>query len=116
MQGRMGLMGRRATDTQGVLKDIKTRLREAFGDRLRAVVLHGSEARGEGGPDSDIDVLVLLDGPVDSWNDVKTCSDAVYPLILRIGRTIDAMPVDVKRYEEGEAPLYANARREGVTL
>jgi predicted nucleotidyltransferase len=103
-------------EIEGILKEIKTRLSEAFGDRLRGVVLYGSEARGEGGPDSDIDVLVLLDGPVESWNDIKACSDAVYPLILRTGRTIDTRPVDLKHYREGQAPLYVNARREGVNL
>jgi predicted nucleotidyltransferase len=116
MEGRISPMPQLTGETGSVLKDIKSRLQRAFGDRLRGVVLYGSLARCHGGPESDIDVLVLLNGPVESWNDVKACSDAVYPVILRIGRTIDAMPVDVKRYEEGKAPLYVNARREGVRL
>lgn len=116
MEGRISPMPQLTGETGSVLKDIKSRLQRAFGERLRGVVLHGSLARGHGGPESDIDVLVLLDGPVESWNDIKTCSDALYPLILQVGRTIDAMPVDVKRYEEGNAPLYVNARREGVEL
>ncbi|MEK6607388.1 MAG: nucleotidyltransferase domain-containing protein [Myxococcota bacterium] len=31
-----------------------------LGDRLRAVVLFGSQARGEARPDSDVDLLILL--------------------------------------------------------
>ncbi len=98
-----------------LLKEIKTRLQAAYGDRLRGVVLYGSEARGDAGPDSDIDVLVLLEGSVTSWMDVKTASDALYPLMLEIGRTIDAMPVDIRYYEQGDTPLYADARREGIS-
>lgn len=36
-------------------------LRARFGDRLRTVRLFGSWARGAAGPDSDIDVAVIVD-------------------------------------------------------
>ena len=43
-----------------LLDELKERLTSAYGHRLHAVVLFGSEARGEAGPDSDIDVLAVL--------------------------------------------------------
>ncbi|MFM9024014.1 MAG: nucleotidyltransferase family protein, partial [Planctomycetaceae bacterium] len=39
-----------------LLDELKERLTAAYGHRLYTVVLFGSEARGEAGPDSDIDV------------------------------------------------------------
>jgi predicted nucleotidyltransferase len=33
---------------------------ERFGDRLLRLVLFGSQARGEAGPDSDVDVLAIV--------------------------------------------------------
>ena len=47
-----------------LLARIKSCLQAVYGDRLRGVVLYGSEARGEATPDSDVDILVLLTGPV----------------------------------------------------
>ena len=47
-------------DRQELLREIKRRLECAFGDRFRGALLYGSEARGEAAPDSDIDVMVLL--------------------------------------------------------
>lgn len=44
-----------------VIAELKERLSAAYGDRLHAVVLFGSEARGNAGPDSDIDVLAVLE-------------------------------------------------------
>jgi predicted nucleotidyltransferase len=99
-----------------ILQQIKSRLETAYGDRLRGVVLYGSEARGQSDPDSDIDVLVLLDGEVTTWKDIKASSEALYPLMLEIGRTIDAKPVDVAHYEKADAPLYINAQREGIKV
>ena len=65
---------------------------------------------------SDIDVMVLLDGPVDSAADDWACIRALYSLILEIGRPIDANPVDVADYARGEYGLYRNAQREGRLL
>ena len=52
-------------DRDRVMREIRRRLESAYGARLRGIVLYGSEARGDAGPDSDIDLLVLLEGPVD---------------------------------------------------
>jgi predicted nucleotidyltransferase len=99
-----------------LLERVKAALCETFGPRLKGVVLYGSEARGESAPDSDIDFLVLLEGPLEEPNDSWACINAVYPLVLESGRPIHAEPVDAAEYEAGEFPLYQNAKREGVSL
>jgi len=97
-----------------LLKRIKDALRAAHGERLRGVVLYGSEARGEASETSDIDVLVLLDGPISLGRDLRTNIDAVYHIVLDTGRPIHARPVDVETYEAAEFPLYRVAKREGI--
>ena len=106
--------GERDMDARTLLEDIRSRLAAAHGQRLRGVVLYGSEARGDARPDSDIDVLVLLDGPIDYAVDLEANLLAVYPLALALGRRISAKPVSAKEYEEADCPLYNAARREGL--
>jgi len=89
-------------------------LRQAFGQRLRGVILYGSEVRGTAEPDSDIDFLVLLNGPVGPWEDSGTCIHALYPLVLELERPIHAKPVDIREYEAQVWPLYQEAKREGI--
>jgi len=97
-----------------LLNEIKSRLKQAHGSRLRGVVLYGSEARGEAGQDSDVDVLVLLEEPIDYGRDLETNLDALYPLSLEIGRRISAKPVSAREYETVDCPLYREAHREGT--
>jgi uncharacterized protein len=99
---------------EALLSSIKERLLNVHGRRLRGVVLYGSEARGEAQPDSDIDVLVLLDGPVDYGADLRSNIDALYDLVLALERPISARPVDVAVYEAAQYPLYRHARAEGI--
>jgi len=49
---------------QDLLRQVKERLCAVFGARLKGVVLYGSYARGDSTEDSDIDFLVLLEGPI----------------------------------------------------
>ena len=56
-------------------------------------MLYGSEARGTAGPDSDIDVLVLLEGPVDYGRDLELNVKTLYPLSLQIERPIISKPI-----------------------
>jgi len=96
------------------LSRVKQILLQAFGNRLKGIVLYGSEARSQADPQSDIDLLVLLAGPVDSHDDSWTCINSLYPLVLELERPIHALPVDQAEYEAQEFPLYRNAREEGV--
>lgn len=100
----------------GVLSEIRTRLQKTFGDRLCGVVLYGSRARGDADPDSDLDLMVLLDGSVKLGRDLETIIEALYPVQLEIERPIHALPVSSSSFEAGLYGIYRNAKREGIFL
>ncbi len=60
------------------LEEFVSRLKDAFGERLRWVGHHGSWARGEPTEASDIDCMVLLDRLGDA--DLRTFKDIVYSM------------------------------------
>lgn len=99
-----------------LLAEIKVRLARAYGDRLRGVVLYGSAARNEAGPESDLDLIVLLQGPVALGRELETIIETLYPLQLESSLLIHARPVDRAVFEAGEFALYRNAQREGIRL
>ena len=103
-------------DRDQLLDGVKVALQKAFRNRLRGVVLYGSEARHQATPDSDLDLLVLLDGPINEPSDSWTCIDTLYPLVLESGRPIHAVPIDAEEYSKAEFPLFKHAAREGVLL
>ena len=44
-----------------VLKKYVEDVHKIYGDKLRTIILYGSYARGDFGPDSDIDIMILVD-------------------------------------------------------
>ena len=101
---------------ESLLQVAKERVQVALGDRLRGVVFYGSGARGEAGPDSDLDLLVLLDGPVNLGPDLEQIIAALYPLQLESEQPIHAIPVDYALYTAGHYALHRRAQREGILL
>ena len=99
-----------------LLTEIKHRLASIYGERLRGVFLYGSEARGEALEESDIDVMIVLNGPVQLMKEPKRSIDAVYPLTLETGRPIHPDPVDVSDFEAAEFAFYRNVKVEGRPL
>ena len=100
--------------SQQLLQRIKSILQDAFGDRFNGVILYGSEAHDQADPDSDIDLLVLLQGAVNHQKDSWTCINSLYDLVLELERPIHAKPVNVAQYKKQEYPLYREVKREGI--
>ncbi len=91
-------------------------IREAYPDRLAGVVLYGSVARGEDGPESDIDLLALIEGEYGLWEEIKRLVDVLYDLQLESGRLISAKPARAEDYRRGATMFYRNVAEEGIAL
>ncbi len=99
-----------------ILRKCKAVLADLYGERLKGVVLYGSTARGEDAADSDIDLLVLLDGPVNVAAEIRRIWDDLYPVQLECDREISIRPADAASYERGESMLYQNVHEEGILV
>ena len=79
--------------------------------------LFGSKARGEGRPDSDLDVMIEL--PVNDPAIVADIDDIIYRINLDHDVFISAVIFGKDEIEEGpmsEAPIYKTIQREGVPI
>jgi len=100
-----------------MLRELKKGLIEIYGDQLKAVILFGSFARGEGRlPDSDIDVMIVLKGEFNYWEMDKRCSELVASLSLENDVLISRKIASETVFANSKMPLYINVRKEGVAV
>lgn len=99
-----------------ILQQCKTSLKGYYGGRFKGLVLYGSIARNQADPESDIDLLVLLNQPVSYSDEIRRIVDLLYPIQLESDRLISAKPVFLQDYEQGRLQLYRSARKEGVLV
>lgn len=89
--------------------------------RTRGAILYGSRARGDHRPDSDADVMVLLDGEHQRFLATKLAmTDLAYDVLLETGVYISALPVWTDEWEHPEhwsnPALLHRIAQEGVPL
>jgi len=99
-----------------ILAELKQRLTELYGERLSQLILFGSQARGDATEDSDVDVLVVLEGEVDLATEVKRTSDLRLEYSLEKGLLISPTFISVSRYRENNLPLMIEIQSDAVTL
>lgn len=97
---------------------LKEKLQKIYGERLVAVVLYGSHARGEGDEESDIDLLVLLQDIDDFWAEVHTIAEVESQIheLLDYQVLLSAIPAKAKDFYRKETPIFMNARKEGILV
>jgi putative toxin-antitoxin system, toxin component len=82
-------------------------------------ILYGSQARNEARSDSDIDLLILLDGEKMTLKDEESITLPLYELELKTGVSISPIETLKKLWESRPftpPPFYINVTNEGVVL
>ena len=101
---------------QQIVAELKLQLLQIYGPRLDQVILYGSQARGDAQPDSDIDVLVVLIGEVNIWQEIIHCENLISDVALRHEVHISPMFASVDELQRAAEPLFVNVRQEGIAI
>ena len=99
-----------------ILAQLRRRFERLYGDRLVRIILFGSQARGDSEDGSDIDVLVVLAGPVAPCEEISRTIDDVADLSLQNDVVIACVFMDEDRFLHRNGPLLRNVRKEGVSI
>jgi predicted nucleotidyltransferase len=89
------------------------KLKNQLGGKVVKIILFGSYARGEAGPESDIDLLVVGDVSLDDVMDIS------YPLLLEYGVYVSPKVMTINHYnflDQGGYGFLKNVKREGRVL
>jgi predicted nucleotidyltransferase len=102
------------------VRELRRRVERAFPGNLQKLLVFGSVARGTDGPDSDIDVLVVLDHTdvPQTWRLEKKLRDIAFPVELEHDVVFDlklALKEDLL-HVKGHTPFMENVFGEGVTV
>jgi predicted nucleotidyltransferase len=97
---------------QAALDEIVRRIVEVA--QPEKIILFGSAARGEMGPHSDVDLLVVKSGV-----HRRRLAQAIYMRLFGVGQAVDVVvvtPEDIERYKDSFALVIQPALREGKVL
>ena len=102
---------------QEVMMQFTEAVKQTYGPRLREVILYGSCARGNFTPESDIDVMVLLDVPQEQLREER---NKILDVSDRLDLAFDTVLAPVFQNTEiferylPVSGFYQNVRHEGI--
>lgn len=98
------------------MKEFKDGLIRIYGDRLKAVYLYGSYARGDYREGSDVDVMILLKNYRNYWNEQKKISQLASDISLEYDVTVSCVFIKELEWKTAinEKPLIYNIHKEGL--
>jgi hypothetical protein len=100
-------------DPFAIARMVAVDLRGLYGARLKKVLLFGSWARGDAHPESDIDLLVVLDRIDSIWDELRRMDDLLWRHSFANDTVITAVPVAEGEAEKREKPVLMRALAEG---
>lgn len=85
----------------------------------RRIILFGSYARGDARPDSDLDFLVVEDGPFDAQRSRRAAMTRLWELFFDYFIPMDFLvftPEEIEKWKDAKNHVIAHAMREGRML
>ena len=98
------------------LAEFKKEIEELYGERLKDVVLYGSWARGKPTEESDIDLLIVLEGEIIPGLEIDRMIDIITDINLSYNVLISVYPVSEEDYATMNSPILLNVRKEGIPV
>lgn len=99
-----------------IVNKLKEYLIELYQEQLHSLLLFGSQARGDARADSDIDVLIALNGAINPSEEIKRTSEFVANLCLENNVVISRVFVSAERLETEKSPFFLNVRQEAIPV
>ena len=104
------------TQRNAILKSVKQYLQALYSEQLKAVMLYGSQAREEAHEFSDIDILVVLDAPVNPYREIDRTSEFIAQLCLDNDVVISRHFISSDKFQNANNPFLQNIRKEGILV
>lgn len=97
-----------------VVLKLESGLKDLYGSRFRGLLLYGSYARGDTRDGSDVDLLLLLEGPVDTVREILHLQPVKWPLSLEATLVLSVMPVSIEAFERAETAFLRAVQKDAI--
>ena len=95
---------------------IKDYAKQVYQDKIIQVILYGSQAKGTATNESDVDLLIVVDGSLDPFNVRDELSDLLWDILMEEGELISVVVLPEEFYKNYRSAFILNVKKEGILI
>lgn len=102
---------------ENILKEMVSGIVSICQGRVREIILYGSVARQTDTDESDVDIAVLMYGPL-SLEEDDALSELIADMNLKYDKVFSVIDIDCEHFDKwiNVMPFYQNVEKEGISL
>lgn len=107
------------TKLMALLRDYVDKVKSIYAEKLDKVILYGSYARGDFTPDSDIDIMILVNGgSAEARAGIDALASMTYDFDMEHDVYVEFSARSRRHFDYWHKahPFYQNINREGIVL
>jgi len=99
-----------------ILREVKSRLVDVYGDGIRHVILFGSQARGDATPESDVDVAIVIRDDLNPREVERSLDQFLWDVVVDEGELIVTIAMNESKFRDAHASCIMNIKSEGIII
>lgn len=99
-----------------ILQEVKAHLVSQYHEQLEAIILYGSQARADSHQFSDIDILVVLNAPINPYHEIDNTGQFIAHTSLKYDVVISRHFISSEKFKTSDSPFLHNVKAEGIQL
>lgn len=99
-----------------ILREVKSRLVDVYGDGIRHVILFGSQARGDATPESDVDVAIVIRDDLNPREVERSLDQFLWDVVVDEGELIVTIAMNESKFRDAHSSCIMNIKSEGIII
>jgi len=95
---------------------VKEYVTQLHNDKIKQVILYGSQAKGLATSESDVDILIVVDESLDPFSIREELSDLLWDIFMEEGELISVVVLPENVFLNYRTAFILNVKREGIQI
>ena len=99
-----------------ICKRVKEYTLQLYGDKIKQMILYGSQTKGSATNESDVDLLIVVEESLDPFDVRERLSDLLWDILMEESELISVVVLPENNFSDHQSAFIINVKKEGIHI